>query len=51
MCEYFYIVLIDFMLAGKTLIGFTSLCPLWFWKKWQYNSELFQKWIKSVLLK
>ena len=39
MCGYFWIAFIDFMLAGKTLIDFTSLfSPYDFEKKWQYNS-------------
>ena len=45
-CGYFCIVFIDFVFAGKTLVHFTSLfSPYDFEKIWQYNFELFQRWI------
>ena len=41
-CGCFYIGFIDFMFPGKNLIDFTSLFSLYdFFKKWQYNLELF----------
>ena len=42
MCECFCIGFIDFMLASKTLIDYTTLfSPYDFEKKRQYNLELF----------
>ena len=44
MCGYFCTGFIDFMLAGKTLIDYTSLfSPYDLKRKWQYNFESFQK--------
>ena len=49
MCGYFCIGFIDFMLAGKKLTDFTSMfSPYDFFKKWQYNFELFQRWMKLI---
>ena len=39
------------MLAGKTLVGFTSMFSLYDWKKWPHNFELFQRWINAIPLK
>ena len=49
MCGYFCIGFIDFMLAGKKLTDFTSMfSPYDFFWKWQYNFELFQRWMKLI---
>ena len=49
MCGYFYIGFIDFVLAGKKLTDFTSMFSLYdFEKKWTYNFELFQRWVKLI---
>ena len=37
------------MFSGKTLVDFTSLFSAYdFEKKWNYNSELHQWWMKST---
>ena len=42
MCEYFCIRFIDFMLADKNLIEYTTFfSPYDFFRKRQYNFELF----------
>ena len=49
MCGYFCIGFIDFMFSGKTLTDFTSLfSPYDSEKKWHYNFELFQRWMKLI---
>ena len=46
-CGYFCNGFIDFMLAGKKLTDFTSLFSFYdFEKKWQYNFEIFQRWVQ-----
>ena len=41
MCGYFCIGFIDLMLAGKTLIDYTTLFfPYDFEKKWLYNLDV-----------
>ena len=51
MCGYFCIGFIDFMLACKKLTDFTSMFSqlillTCFLHEWQYNSQLFQRWMK-----
>ena len=49
MCGYFCIGFIDFMVSGKTLVDFaSSFYPYNFEKKWQYNFEVFQRWMKLI---
>ena len=49
MCGYFCVGFIDFMHVGKKLTDFISLfSPYDFEKKWQYNFELFQRWMKLI---
>ena len=44
MCGYFCIGFIDFMFADTKIDWFYKFVfSLWFWKKWQYNFELFQR--------
>ena len=44
MCGYFSIGFIDFMFADTKIDWFYKFVfSLWFWKKWQYNFELFQR--------
>ena len=49
MCGCFCIGFIDFKFSGKTLNEYTSLfSPYDFLKKWQYNFELFKKWVEQL---
>ena len=52
MCGHLCIGFIDFMLAGKKLTGL-QICFLLMIlkKKWQYNFELFQRWMEAILSK
>ena len=48
-CGYFCNGFINVMLAGKILVDFTGLFPPYdFEKKWQYNFELFETWMKLI---
>ena len=48
-CGYFCNGFINVMLAGKILVDFTGLFPPYdFEKKWQYNFELLETWMKLI---
>ena len=49
MCGHFCIGFIDFIKNVDWFYKFVF--SLWFWKKWQYNFELFQRWMNAILLK
>ena len=52
MCGYYCVGFIDYMLAGKTLIDYTSLfLPYDLKAKWQHNFEIFQNWMNLIISK